>query len=195
MKRSRRIVIASADHLMLESLPHLLRSAGWDIAAATPDGVNALAAAARSEIDAVLIVNQLDRLSPAHLARELRRQRPGLSVVVVGDPNFAGSLPDHAAAEAVLRAVETAPDDPIERSDPKTPVWIEQLASLTPRERSILKLLGSGLTMPQVARHLGLSDHTVRTHMQKLYAKLGCHSRLDVIRFATRHGIVDGGQI
>jgi DNA-binding CsgD family transcriptional regulator len=38
---------------------------------------------------------------------------------------------------------------------------------------------------------MGVSEHTVRTHMQNLYAKLGAHSRLDVVRFAAKHGLVD----
>ena len=192
MSRSDRIVIASGDRLMRESLPSLLSSEGWEVAGVAADGVGAMAAVARSEADAVLIVNELDRPSPGELARELHRQRPHLRVVVVGDPSFQGSLLAHETTEVVLRALDTAPADRSAQPDTKTPRWIEQLASLTPRERDTLKLLGSGLTMEQVARRLEVSDHTVRIHMQKLYAKLDCHSRLDVIRFATQHGIVDG---
>ena len=192
MSRSRRIVVASGDRLMRESLPFLLDKAGWEVAAVVPDGIGALAAVGRSEPDAVLIVNELSRPSPGDLARELRRQWPRLSVVVVGDPAFESSLPAHEASEIVLSALEMPPVDQVGQPEAKTPRWIEQLASLTPRERDTLKLLGSGLTMKQVADRLELSDHTVRTHMQKLYAKLECHSRLDIIKFATEHGIVGG---
>lgn len=191
---TRRIVIASGDRLMRESLPSLLKREGWEVAGAVADGVAAIAAVGRSEVDAVLIVNELSRPSPGHLAREVHRQWPRLNVVVVGDPSFEGSLSANEATEVVLRALEAPPTDRSGHPDPTTPRWIEQLASLTPRERDTLKLLGSGLTMSEVARRLELSDHTVRTHMQNLYAKLECHSRLDVIRFATQHGIVDGRQ-
>jgi DNA-binding NarL/FixJ family response regulator len=37
---------------------------------------------------------------------------------------------------------------------------------------------------------LNLSAHTVRTHTQNLYAKLGVHNRLQLMRFAARHGLV-----
>lgn len=194
MSRTRRIVIASGDRLMRDSLPSLLKRQGWEVAGVAEDGVGAIAAVGRSEIDAVLIVNELSRPSPGNLARELHRKWPRLSVVVVGDASYEGSLPANEATEVVLRALESPPTDRSGHSDPSTPRWIEQLASLTPRERDTLKLLGSGLTMSQVARRLELSDHTVRTHMQKLYAKLECHSRLDVIKFATQHGIVGDRQ-
>lgn len=192
MKGSRRIVVASGDRLMRESLPFLLDKAGWQVAAVASDGIGAMAAVGRYEADAILIVNELSRPSPGDLARELHRQWPRLSVVVVGDPTFEDSLPAYEASEVVLSALDMPPVDHVGQGDAKTPRWIEQLASLTPRERDTLKLLGSGLTMKQVASRLELSDHTVRTHMQKLYAKLECHSRLDIIKFATEHGIVDG---
>jgi DNA-binding NarL/FixJ family response regulator len=64
------------------------------------------------------------------------------------------------------------------------------MRSLTPRERETLQLLARGLSKEQIAERLGLSTGTVRTHMQNLYAKLGLHSRLDLVHFAARHGLV-----
>jgi DNA-binding NarL/FixJ family response regulator len=63
---------------------------------------------------------------------------------------------------------------------------------LTSRERLILKLLAEGVTLREIASQLDVSQHTVRTHMQNMYAKLGAHSRLDVVRFAAEHGLVGG---
>ncbi|HWC14341.1 MAG TPA: response regulator transcription factor [Actinomycetota bacterium] len=192
MTTSRRVVVASADRLMREALPFLLRDAGWEVAAVAADGVMAMAAVARAEVDAVLIVNGLQRPSPGDLARELQRRWPALVVVVVGDLDLDGALPTDEPLAGVLLALETSATEPACRGEADPPRWIEQLASLTPRERSILKLLGRGLTMEEVAVELKVSDHTVRTHMQKLYAKLDCHNRLEVVRFATRHGLVTG---
>jgi DNA-binding NarL/FixJ family response regulator len=66
------------------------------------------------------------------------------------------------------------------------------LRTLTSRERLILKLLAEGVAVRDIGGRLDVSQHTVRTHMQNLYAKLGAHSRLDVVRFAAEHGLVGG---
>jgi DNA-binding CsgD family transcriptional regulator len=65
-----------------------------------------------------------------------------------------------------------------------------QMRSLTPRERETLQLLARGLSREQIGERLGLRAGTVRTHIQNLYAKLGLHSRLDLVHFAARHGLV-----
>jgi DNA-binding NarL/FixJ family response regulator len=62
---------------------------------------------------------------------------------------------------------------------------------LTPREREVLALLVEGASGQAVARRLGISSNTVRTHVQSILAKLQVHSRLEAVAFAVRHGIVD----
>ncbi|MGH2546092.1 MAG: response regulator transcription factor, partial [Actinomycetota bacterium] len=81
---------------------------------------------------------------------------------------------------------------PPEGTEPQAtrPDSLAELLSLTSRERLVLKLLAEGMAGPDIARQLGVSQHTVRTHMQNLYAKLDAHSRLDVLRFASEHGLV-----
>jgi len=48
---------------------------------------------------------------------------------------------------------------------------------LTPRENELLRLLAAGHTNSQIARRLGISEGTVRTHLENIYAKLGVSSR------------------
>ncbi|MCA9664766.1 MAG: helix-turn-helix transcriptional regulator [Myxococcales bacterium] len=55
-------------------------------------------------------------------------------------------------------------------------------AGLTPREREILATLVRGLSMPEIAAELGISQRTVKYHKSNLLAKLGCESRLDLLR-------------
>ena len=64
-----------------------------------------------------------------------------------------------------------------------------RLGTLTTRERRILRSIASGATVGDVSRELDVSQHTVRTHMQNLYAKLGIHSRVQLVRFADRYGL------
>lgn len=62
---------------------------------------------------------------------------------------------------------------------------------LTARERQCLALLVDGQPTNVIARHLGVSVTTVRSHVQALMTKLGVHSRLEAASFAVRHDLVD----
>ena len=66
-------------------------------------------------------------------------------------------------------------------------------AELTEREREILDLLATGLSNADIAQELTISVHTVRNHVANLSAKLGAHSKLEVLAIAVRRGLVDGG--
>jgi DNA-binding NarL/FixJ family response regulator len=66
-------------------------------------------------------------------------------------------------------------------------------AVLTEREREILDLLARGLSNADIADRLTISVHTVRNHVANVSAKLGAHSKLEVLAIAVREGLVDGG--
>lgn len=63
---------------------------------------------------------------------------------------------------------------------------------LTDRERQVLGLLAEGRSNAAIADHLGVSVHTVRNHVAKLSAKLGAHSKLEVLAIAVREGLLPG---
>jgi two-component system nitrate/nitrite response regulator NarL len=54
----------------------------------------------------------------------------------------------------------------------------DELARLTPREQEVLRLLANGKGSSYIARALGLSQNTVRTHLQHIMGKLGVHTQL-----------------
>ncbi|GAA3556202.1 response regulator transcription factor [Amycolatopsis ultiminotia] len=56
--------------------------------------------------------------------------------------------------------------------------------SLTARETEILGLIGEGLRNPEIAERLVISEATVKTHINNLFAKAGFHSRADAVRYA-----------
>lgn len=64
------------------------------------------------------------------------------------------------------------------------------LPLLTPREREVLECLTAGLDRTSIARQLGLSVHTVRSHTQSIFAKLDVHSSVEAVSVAARAGIV-----
>ena len=64
----------------------------------------------------------------------------------------------------------------------------ERAERLTGRELEILQLTADGLGPDAISRQLGISRHTLRTHVQNAMTKLGVHSKLEAITFAIRTG-------
>ena len=60
----------------------------------------------------------------------------------------------------------------------------------TRREAQVLRLVAAGKTNPQVAAALAVSRHTVKRHLDNLFAKLGLSSRAEAAAYALREGIV-----
>jgi DNA-binding NarL/FixJ family response regulator len=84
-----------------------------------------------------------------------------------GDP----AAPGVSAAGAPVRAAPEPPD------------------GLTHREVEILSLIAQGLTNAEIAGRLFLSNHTVKTHINRIFAKTGSRDRVAAIGYAQRHGI------
>ena len=62
--------------------------------------------------------------------------------------------------------------------------------SLTPREADVLHLLAEGLPNKSIARRLGISEHTVKFHVNAILGKLGVESRTEAVVRATRLGLI-----
>jgi DNA-binding NarL/FixJ family response regulator len=97
-----------------------------------------------------------------------------------------------------LKAIETILDGSAAAGSP-LPAELASTASLparrneaaqaaakivTPREKQVIELVGRGLCNKRIARDLGISLTTVRTHRQKLMAKLGLHNAVEIAQFA-----------
>lgn len=65
-----------------------------------------------------------------------------------------------------------------------------ETVALTPREREVLALIGKGLRIPEAARVLGLTSHTVAGYVKSVYRKLNVSSRAEAAIEAVRRGIV-----
>ncbi len=61
---------------------------------------------------------------------------------------------------------------------------------LTPREREVLQLLAQGLSNKAIAYQLGISEHTVKFHVNAIMNKLGAQSRTEAAVLATRMGLI-----
>lgn len=141
------------------------------------DGIEATRAIVSEQLSSVLALTTFDHDSylfaalsagaagfllktaePTEITTALRRVHEGGTVIA---PEVAGRL-----VEAAMRST-TAP--PL----PENPV-----EDLTSREREVLRLLGEGLSNARIARRLGISETTVKTHVSNILGKLGVESRL-----------------
>jgi len=62
----------------------------------------------------------------------------------------------------------------------------EPPSGMTPREREVLTLIGQGLSNRGISERLFVSEATVKTHINNLFAKAGLHSRADAVRLALK---------
>jgi DNA-binding NarL/FixJ family response regulator len=64
-----------------------------------------------------------------------------------------------------------------------------ETATLTPRERDVLRLLAAGMENAQIADELVISTRTVRNHVASILAKLHMENRIHAAVYAVRHGL------
>lgn len=73
------------------------------------------------------------------------------------------------------------------------PAQREPVPRLTDREHEVLRLVADGASTTEMRHRLGVSEHTVRSHVRHLMAKLGVHSRVEAVHRAHEHGLVATG--
>ncbi len=59
---------------------------------------------------------------------------------------------------------------------------------LTPREEQVVALVADGLSNRDVARELGLSEHTIKKYLLRIFDKIGISSRVELVLYAMSHG-------
>ena len=76
---------------------------------------------------------------------------------------------------------------------PSTPAGTSSLMveQLTRRETTIVELLASHLSLPEIGMELHISRHTVKSHVRRIYRKLGTTSRSGAVRAARELGLLD----
>jgi NarL family two-component system response regulator YdfI len=112
---------------------------------------------------------------------------------VVGTSNLAEAVAlfDSTPADVVLMESSTfsswMPAEPAPGivSGPKPP-----LATLTPREIEVLRLLADGASNKIIAHKLGISDHTVKFHVTSILSKLNASTRTEAVTLGVRMGII-----
>jgi len=59
---------------------------------------------------------------------------------------------------------------------------------LTPREEQVVALVAEGLSNREVAQELGLSKHTIKKYLFRIFDKLGISTRVELVLYAVNHG-------
>lgn len=168
--------------LGVTALVHVLQDAGWEAVSAPELGFDEIEDAL-SVLDLptalCLGLHDADQLPRAReVVRRVRARWPRLKVIVGGMastqvPDLAGAVGGHTTTTD-LRQTLAALDD---ASSP-----------LSPRELAVLTCVSRGMSNPDTAQHLGVAAATVKTHLDRVYAKLGTSDRTATVALAMRRG-------
>lgn len=141
------------------------------------------------------------------VVRALREQSADMGIVVLtmyaGDNQLFDALdagasafvPKSAPAEEIVAAARHAASAPrsftsADLADAMKRRTSPQGPQLSPREREVLQLLADGMGVSQISRQLFISDSTTKTHISKLYDKLGAGNRAQALMTALRLGLL-----
>jgi DNA-binding NarL/FixJ family response regulator len=112
----------------------------------------------------------------------------------------SGYLLKDATPDALVDAARNAVEGNAVIHPQLTKTFIEEARTASPeearatplskREREILQRVADGATTRQVASDLGISPHTVKTHLERIFEKLGANDRAQAVAIAIRTGIV-----
>ena len=72
---------------------------------------------------------------------------------------------------------------------PPAPLRPKAFASLTAREEEVFRLVARGLSNAEIAAHEYLSEATVKTHISRIFTKLGLRDRVQLVVYAFEHGL------
>ena len=147
------------------------------------------------------VLDQLTKLYPEIRVIVLTVHEAGEYAIRAVREGAAGYLPKSAAStelEDAIRTVvsgkryispETAQNTIIEQGRGATKR--DLLATLSPRQREVLRLIAEGRTTKQIARELEISVKTVETHRAQLMERLGIHDVAGLVRYAIIVGLIE----
>ncbi|MFD8499839.1 response regulator [Amycolatopsis sp. NPDC059657] len=207
-----RVVVADDQSAVREGLALLIEVLpGITVVGQAPDGGVATELVASEKPDVVLMDLAMPRCDGVTATRRIRDDHPETQVVVLStyadedsilralDAGALGYLTKSATRDEIGRAIHAAAagqavlDPEVQRrlvsAALKLPAPSEAEADeLTARERDVLRLLAAGQTNREIAKALFVSEATVKTHINRIYAKTGSRDRAQAIRYAYTNG-------
>jgi DNA-binding NarL/FixJ family response regulator len=219
-ERSPRVLIADDQTLIRTGFRLILTARGIEVVGEAADGAEAVSAACELRPDVVLMDIRMPAMDGLDATRRILERIPDCRVLMLttfhldryvyealslGASGFLlkDVTPEHLAAAVRLVGTGDALLAPqitrrlveryaagTERTAEAVPV---DLAVLTPREREVLTLLGRGLSNTELAAELTLSEATVKSHVARIFAKLGLRDRAQAVVLAYETGLVRPG--
>ncbi|MFF1694109.1 response regulator [Streptomyces sp. NPDC058257] len=209
-----RVVVADDQAAVREPLAAMLdMTADIEVVAVAADGAEVLAAVAAAPVDVVLMDLRMPVMDGTEATRRLSEEHPRTAVVVLttfadDDSILAalsagarGYLTKNAGRQDIIRAIRAAAagqavlDREVQNRllatvRTRPPTGTQPLPrDLTRREREVLTLIGQGLPNRAIAEKLFISEATVKTHINNLFAKAGFQDRADAVRRAIAAGL------
>lgn len=208
-----RVVVADDQRVVREGIELMLSlTDGVQVVATAADGEAAVAAVAEHDPDVVLMDLRMPRCDGVTATRRVRAEYPRSQVVVL--TTFAddesvlaalragarGYLTKDSGAEEVARAVRRVAGGAADLDPDVQRRLLEMLPAgpapgaaaapggLTEREAEVLSLIAAGLSNGEIARQLVVSEATVKSHVNHLFAKIGARDRAQAVAYAYRHG-------
>ncbi|MEV3929270.1 MULTISPECIES: response regulator transcription factor [unclassified Streptomyces] len=209
-----RVVVADDQAAVREPLAAVLGMAeDIDVVASAADGTDVLAAVAAGPVDVVLMDLRMPVMDGTEATRRLTEEHPEVAVVILTtfadddsvlaalSAGASGYLTKNAGRQDITRAIRAAAagqsvlDREVQnrllqtvRTRPPAPGQ-PLPGDLTPREREVLTLIGQGLPNRAIAEKLFISEATVKTHINNLFAKADIKDRADAVRRALGAGL------
>ncbi|HET6870978.1 MAG TPA: response regulator transcription factor [Solirubrobacteraceae bacterium] len=211
-----RILLADDHALVRHGLRMVLEAQpDMEVVAEVGDGAQAVERGLQDDVDLAVIDITMPRMTGLHAARELHRRRPELRILMLSmhenerylhEALKAGasgyvlkSVADRDLVEAVRAAMRGEKflypgartpliEDFLRRARQDLPLREDPL---TPREQEVVKLVAEGYTNKQIAETLFISEKTVERHRANILDKLGMRDRVDLTRYAIRHGLIE----
>jgi two-component system, NarL family, nitrate/nitrite response regulator NarL len=206
-------VVVGDDHPMFRDgvVRALAMSGEVDVVAEAEDGSTALKLIKTHEPDVALLDYRMPGMDGAEVAAAVRRDELATRVLLLSAHDesaivyhalaegAAGFLPKESSRTEIVNAVLNCAKgrDVISpglaaglageirrRAEPTGP-------SLSSREREVLRLIADGMTIPAIAAKLFLAPSTVKTHVQRLYEKLGVGDRAAAVAEAMRRKLLE----
>jgi DNA-binding NarL/FixJ family response regulator len=205
-----RVVVADDQQVVREGLVALLGLLdGIEVTGAAANGVEAVDLVAQGNVDVVLMDLKMPVLDGVQATARITADFPDVAVLVLttyaDDASIATALragargyltKDAGRAEigAALRSTAAGQST----FDPEVsrrliaglqPGPRATSDGLTARETEVLRLIAQGLSNPEIAVRLYISEATVKTHINNTFAKIGARHRAEAVRYAYRKGI------